>query len=182
LSEVSSKDKAVYGHIADYIIQTLIKEDVNAFAEARLLSELLAYKLPGVAERLMQTAVSEASDRLKKGEKFNLEKEIGGITSQKRLYFRSRDQYNAFVVLFFSVVEKHPELLEHVDGEAEFERFMIYCINEFRQRLDDFATGIASERAELEYRNKLYVHRRNAEVPEVPTYADYIAERIDGLA
>ncbi len=182
MSEASSKDKAVYGHIADYIIQTLIREDVNAFAEAKLLSELLAYKLPGVAERLMKAAVSGASEMLKRGEKFNLEKEIGGITSQKRLYFRSRDQYNAFVVLFFNVVEKYPEMLEHVDGEAEFERFMIYCINGFRQKLDDFATSIASERAELEYKNKLYIHRKNVEVPEVPTYADYIAERIDGLA
>ncbi|WP_254591204.1 hypothetical protein [Methanocella conradii] len=178
----SSKDKAIYEHIADYIIQTLIREDVNAFAEAKLLSELLSYKLPGVAGRLMYTTASDASEKLKRGEKFNLEKEIGGITAQKRLHFRSRDQYNAFVMLFFKVVEKYPELLEPVDGEDEFERFMIHCINEFRQKLEGFAMEVAKERTELEYKNKLYIHRRNAAVPEVPTYADYIAERIDGLA
>ena len=177
----SPKDIAIYEHIADYIIQTLIKEDVNAFMEATLLHELLVYKLPPVVHKLMYMTVSEASENLKKGKEINLMKEIGGITTQKRLHFRSQHQYSAFIALFFKTIEEYPMLLEPVDDEEMFEKFMIHCIHEFRQKLEDFAVEVAGEKAQLEYKNKLYIHRRGADMEEVPTYADYIAERIDGL-
>jgi len=172
----------VFEHIADYIIQTLIKEDVNAFAEAKLLHELLVYKLPMVAVPLMHKTVSDASKKLKK-EDIDLMKEIGGITTQKRVHFRSQHQYNAFIAMFFQIVEEYPELLEPVDSEEMFEKLMIYCIHDFRQKLEAFATQIASERTALEHKHKLYVHRRKAEASEVevPTYADFIAERLDSL-
>lgn len=174
---------AVYEHIADYVIQALIKEDVNAFAEAKLLSELLAYKLPAVVHGLMYRTVAAEAEKLKNGGDINLIREIGGITTQKRLHFRSQDQYNSFVALFFDVVEPYPGLLAHVDDEEKFERFMIYCIHEFRQKLEDFAVAIVQERTALEQKNRLYIHRRtSAEIPEIPMYADFIAERIDSLA
>jgi hypothetical protein len=178
----SQKNMAIYEHIADYVIQILIKEDVNAFSEAKLLSELLVYKLPSVVHELMNRTVSAEAEKLKKGGDINLIKEIGGITTQKRMHFRSQDQYNSFVALFFDAVDEHPGLLEHVDDEEKFERFMIYCIHEFRQKLEDFAVEIARERSKLDHEHKLYIHRRNpTEVPEVPTYADFIAERIDSI-
>lgn len=174
---------AIYEHIADYIIQAFIKEDVNAFAEAKLLSELLVYKLPSVVHELMYRTVSSEAKKLKKEGDINLVKEIGGITTQKRMHFRSQDQYNSFVALFFDTVEKHPGMLEQVDDEEKFERFMIYCIHEFRQKLEDFACAIVKERSKLERENKLYIHHKNVtDVPEIPTYADYIAERIESLA
>lgn len=173
---------AIYEHIADYIIQTLIKEDVNAFAEAKLLSELLVYKLPSVVHELMYRTVSAEAEKLKKDSDINLVKEIGGITTQKRMHFRSQDQYNSFVALFFDAIEKHPGMLEHVDDEEKFEKFMIFCIHEFRQKLDDFATEIVQERSKLVRDNRLYIHHKNmTDVPEIPTYADFIAERIEGL-
>ncbi len=177
-----NKNAAVYEHIADYIIQVLIKEDVNAFAEAKLVHEILMYKLPPVANELMYRTVRVEAQKLKDGKDINLMKEIGGINMQKRLHFRSKDQYNSFISLFFDVVEQHPGLLEFVDDEEKFERFMIYCIHEFRQKLEDFATEIAQERQKLEHEHKLYIHRRNADVPEMPTYADFVAERIESLA
>jgi hypothetical protein len=174
---------AIYEHIADYIIQAFIKEDVNAFAEAKLLSELLVYKLPSVVHEMMYRTVSSEAKKLKKGDDINLVKEIGGITTQKRMHFRSQEQYNSFVALFFDTVEKHPGMLEQVDDEEKFERFMIYCIHEFRQKLDAFAGTIVKERSKLERENKLYIHHKNmTDVPEIPTYADYIAERIESLA
>jgi hypothetical protein len=175
------KDNAIYEHIADYIIQTLIKEDVNAFMEATLLHELLVYKLPPVVHRLMYMTVSEASENLKKGKDIDLMKEIGGINTQKRLHLRSQHQYSAFIVLFFNTIEEYPMLLEPVDDEEMFERLMIHCIHEFRQKLEDFAVGVAKEKTELEYKNKLYIHRKSADMSEIPTYADFIAERIDSL-
>jgi len=177
----SPENNAIYEHIADYIIQTLIKEDVNAFMEATLLHELLVYKLPPVVHKLMYTTVSEASELLKKGEEINLLKEIGGITTQKRLHFRSQHQYGAFIALFFRTVEEHPMLLEPIDNEEMFEKFMIHCIHGFRQKLEGFAVEVAGEKAQLEYENKLYIHRKGTDMSEVPTYADYIAERIDSL-
>jgi hypothetical protein len=177
----SPKDNAIYEHIADYIIQTLIKEDVNAFIEASLLHELLVYKLPPVVHKLMYRAVSEASESLEKGKDINLLKEIGGINTQKRLHFRSQQQYSAFIAMFFKIVEEYPGLLEPVGNEDEFEKFMIHCIHEFRQKLEDFAVEIAGEKSQLEYKNRLYVHRRGSSMEDVPTYADYIAERIDSL-
>ena len=177
----SPMDNAIYEHIADYIIQTLIKEDVNAFMEATLLHELLVYKLPPVVHKLMHATVSEASENLKKGKDINLIKEIGGITTQKRMHFRSQHQYGAFIALFFGIVEEYPALLEPVDDEEMFEIFMIHCIHEFRQKLEDFAVEVAGEKAQLEYKRRLYIQRKNADMSEVPTYADYIAERIDSL-
>jgi hypothetical protein len=186
-AETSSKgndgpiDNAIFEHIADYIIQTLIKEDVNAFPEATLLHELLVYKLPPVVRRLMYVTVSESSERLKKGKDIDLTKEIGGINMQKRLHFRSQHQYGAFIALFFKTIEEFPAFLEPVDDEDMFEKLMIHCIHEFRQKLEDFAVEVAKEKTELDYKNKLYIHRRGAEMAEIPTYADYIAERIDSL-
>jgi hypothetical protein len=186
-AETSSKgnegptDVAIYEHIADYIIQTLIKEDVNAFVEATLLHELLVYKLPPVVHKLMHATVSEASENIKKEKDINLIKEIGGITTQKRLHFRSQHQYGAFIAMFFRIIEEYPKLLEPVDDEEMFEKFMIHCIHEFRQRLEDFAIEVAGEKAQLDYKNKLYIHRRGMLTEETPTYADYIAERIDSL-
>lgn len=175
-------ENAVFEHIADYIIQTLIKEDVNAFAEATLIHELLVYKLTSVAQPLMCRTISETSDRLKTRKDVNLIKEYGGINQQKRISFRSTDQYNAFVMLFFNTVEEHPELLEPVDGEETFEKFMIHCIHDFRERLDGFAKDIAKDKTDNDYKNKLYIKRLNADLEEAPTYADYIAERIDSIA
>ncbi len=177
----SPENNAIYEHIADYIIQTLIKEDVNAFMEATLLHELLVYKLPPVVHKLMYTTVSEASELLKKGEEINLLKEIGGITTQKRLHFRSQHQYGAFIALYIRTVEEHPMLLERIANEEMFEKFMIHCIHGFRQKLEGFAVEVAGEKAQLEYENKLYIHRKGTDMSEVPTYADYIAERIDSL-
>lgn len=181
--DIPSKDSdPIFEHVADYIIQTLIKEDVNAFSEAKLLHELLTFKLHTVAGPLMYRTVSDGVALLKKDRSINLVKEIGGINTQKRLHFRSKDQYNAFIMLFFRAVEEHPELLEPVDDEETFERLMIYCIHEFREKLDGFAMQIARERTTLEHEYKVYIHRRNSDLVEIPTYADFIAERIDSLA
>ena len=176
------KNMAIYEHIADYIIQVLIKEDVNAYAEAKLLHELLMYKLPSVVQELMDRTVAAEAKKLKKGQDINLMKEIGGINMQKRLHFRSKDQYNSFIALFFDTVDRRPEFLAAVDDEEKFERFMILCIHEFRQKLEDFAIEIAQEKSRLEHKHKGYIHHKNAEMPEIPTYADFIAERIEGLA
>ncbi len=178
----SPKDNPIFDHIADYIIQTLIKEDVNAFAEAKLLHDLLTSRLPEVAMRLMHKVVAQASERAGKDKSIDLVKEIGGINTQKRMHFRSADQYNSFIWLFFQVVEEQPELLEPVDSEEMFEKLMIYCIHDFREQLEEFAVRIAKDRTDLEHKHKLYIHRRNAQAEEVPTYADFIAERIDDLA
>jgi hypothetical protein len=177
----SPKDNPIFDHIADFIIQTLIKEDVNAFAEAKLLHELLRSRLPEVAIRLMRTVVTDASEMIKKDKSIDLVKEIGGINTQKRMHFRSADQYNSFIWLFFQVVEGQPEFLEPVDSEEMFEKLMIYCIHEFREKLEEFAVKIAKDRTDLEHKHKLYVHRRNAQAAEVQTYADFVAERIDDL-
>jgi hypothetical protein len=178
----SPKDNPIFDHIADFIIQTLIKEDVNAFAEAKLIHELLVIRLPEVAIKLMRNVVTDASEMIKKDKSIDLVKEIGGINTQKRMHFRSTDQYNSFIWLFFQMVEEQPEFLEPVDSEEMFEKLMIYCIHEFRVKLEEFAIQIAKDRTDLEHKHKLYVHRRNAQVTtEVPTYADFVAERIDDL-
>lgn len=178
----SPENIAIYEHLADYVIQTLIKEDVNAFIEATLLHQLLVYKLPAIAPKLMYRTIQAEVEGLKKGKDLNLMKEIGGINMQKRMHFRSEDQSNSFTMLFFDVVEQHPRLLEPVDGEEMFEKFMIYCIYVFRQKLEDFAIKMAKDHCELEHKHKLYIHRRGVtDIPEVPTYADYIADRIDDL-
>jgi hypothetical protein len=177
------KDDPVMEHIADYIIQTLIREDVNAFNESKLMSDLLVMRLPEVAAPLMYKTVKEAVDRVKKEKTINLIKEIGGITTQRRLHFRSKDQYNSFIMLFFQAIEDHPELLESIGSEEDFEKLMIYCIHEFRETLEKFAVDIAGERTALEHKHKLYIHRRNGPaVDEVPTYADFVAERIGYIA
>jgi hypothetical protein len=179
----SPNDNPVIEHIADYIIQTLIKEDVNAFNEAKLLSDLLVQRLPDVAVPLMYKTVLEVVDRMGKEKTLNLMKEIGGITTQRRLHFRSTDQYNSFIMLFFQAIEDHSELLEPIESEEDFEKLMIYCIHEFREKLDNFSSQIASEKIALEHKHKLYIHRRNAPAVEedIPTYADLVAERIDDI-
>ena len=159
----------------------LIKEDVNAFAECTLLHELLMHKLPSIAAPLMHKKVSEVSRELSEGKNINLIKAAGGVTTAKRISFRSNAQYTAFVQLFFQVVEEHPELLEPINDEETFEQFMIYCIYMFKEELEKFAENIAKEKTDLEHKHKIYVHRRGVEPEEVPTYADFIAERLDGM-
>jgi hypothetical protein len=186
-ADSSSNDKnnatnfAIYGHVADYIIQTLIKEDVNAFSEAKYIQELLVIKLPPITKKLMYVTASDIAARLKDGKSINLLKDIGGITTQKRMHFRSKDQYNAFIVLFFKTMEEHPELLASIDSEENFEKLMIECIHEFRQKLDDFAVAVAAKKCELDHKHRTYIHHRNAEITEVPTYSDFIAGNIDLL-
>jgi hypothetical protein len=175
-------DDTVSLHIADYIIQVLIKEDVNAFAESTLLHQLLMHKLPAVTAPLMLKKVSEVSKQLSEGKNINLIKAAGGVTTAKRISFRSGAQYKAFVQLFFQVIEEHPELLEPVDSEETFEQFMIYCIYMFKEELQKFSEDIAKEKTDLEHKHKIYVHRRGVEPVEVPTYADFIAERLDNMA
>lgn len=179
-----TKDSIILGHIAHYVLQALIKEDVNAFAESELLQELLTYKLSEVAYPLMYNTISEVAEEIEQKKSLDLIKRAGGITQAKRISFRTEDQYNSFVALFFKVAEDHPELVECCDSEESFEKFMIFCIYEFRGKLDNFVAEIAREKTDLEYKKNLYHSRRkNIEaVLEVPSYADYIAERIDSLA
>jgi hypothetical protein len=171
----------LFVQLADYIIQVLIKEDVNAFAESGLLHDLLMYKLPAVSAPLMLKKIGDVSKQLSEGKNINLIKAAGGVTTAKRISFRSDDQYKAFVALFFQAIEEHPELLMPIDSEETFEQFMIYCIYLFKEALEDFAESIAKEKCELEHKHKIYVHRRGVEPEEVPTYADFIAERLDSI-
>jgi hypothetical protein len=186
-ADTTSKDNnnttnvAIYEHVADYFIQTLIKEDVNAFPEAKFLQEILVMKLPPVAQKLMYMTARDVTEMLKDGKSINLLRDIGGINTQKRMHFRSKDQYNAFIALFFNALEEHPELLASVDSEENFEKLMIECIHEFRQKLDDFAIAMAAKRSQLEQKHKAYIHHRNAEIPDLPNYSDFVAGNIDLL-
>jgi hypothetical protein len=174
----------VLDHIAEYIVQAFIKEDVNAFTESTLLQQLLAYKLKEIAKPMMYNTIRAAGRELVKAGKFDLKKKVGGITTQKRILFRSADQYNAFVSLYFSVVEAHPELVGFIDSEQSFENFMIYCVYEFKGQWDEFVERVTQERLSIEHRNRLYVNRsKQAEaLQEVPTYADFVAEHVDAMA
>ena len=171
-------------HIAEYVVQELIRQDVNAFPESTLLQELIAYKLGEVAEPLMQQTVRRAGRELVRSGRIDLKAVAGGLNTQKRILFRNADQYNSFVTLFFHAVEDGPELVEFIDDEASFENFMIYCVYEFKACLDEFVEGIISDRLGLEREQQLYVVRsKKAEaLQDLPTYADLVAARIDGLA
>jgi hypothetical protein len=181
--EVQIKSDPVLDNIASFIIELFIKEDVNSFAEADLMHDLLVYKLDTVAAPVMENTVRKVGNELKSSKKVDLKKVIGGINQQKRIMFRSAGQYNAFISLFFRAVENKPELTDFIDDEASFENFMILCINEYREMLEDFVARIVEDRLALERKKKLYANRNRADIAweDVPTYADYVAERMDAM-
>ncbi|MCD1293413.1 hypothetical protein CUJ83_00170 [Methanocella sp. CWC-04] len=178
----NANDKVILVQIADHFLQSLIKEDVNAFAESGLLSEVLVYKLSTVAYPLMQKSVTDIAEELEQNNNVSVLKKVGGITQAKRITFRTTDQYNAFVALFFRVLENNPGLSKSCKNEEDFERFMLLSIYEFKERLDKFAEEIAKEKTKLEYEHRLYIKRRgNPALSEIPTYADFIDERFEGI-
>ena len=182
--DIVIKHDPVLDNLASFIIEIFIREDVNSFVEADLLHDLLVYKLDKAGVPIMEKAIGAVGEELKETRMVDLKKRIGGINQQKRVLFRTNDQYNAFVALFFKAVEKNPELVELVDDEASFENFMILCINDYREVWEAFVSGIVGERIALERKGKLYANRNRADNAweNVPTYADYVAERIDALA
>jgi hypothetical protein len=182
--EVVIKRDPVLDNLATFIIEIFIKEDVNSFAEADLLHDLLVYKLDTSALPIMEKTVRWMGDELKASKTLDLKKRIGGLTQQKRVLFRTNGQYNAFVALFFQAVEEHPELVNFLDDESSFENFMILCINDYREVWERFVKEIVEERMVLERKKKLYANRNRADDAweDVPTYADYVAERVDALA
>lgn len=182
--DVEIKCDPVLDHLAGFIIEMFIKEDVNSFLEADLLHDLLVYKLDTVARPMMENTVRVVGDELKNSRKVDLKQRIGGLNQHKRVLFRNSDQYNALVALFFAAVDHRPELVEFIDEESSFENFMILCINEYRVAWERFVAGIVEERMALERKKKLYANRNRADDAweDVPTYADYVAERADELA
>jgi hypothetical protein len=174
----------VLDHLATYITELFINGDVNAFVEADLMQQLLVYRLGDVAKPMMQHTVKMVGDELKKAGKLDLKKRVGGINQQKRIMFRTEDQYNALIALFFQVIDDKPELVSFIDDETSFENFMIYCINEYREQWERFVNDILQERLGLERKHGLYANRNRAEEAwdKVPTYADYIDERIEAMA
>ncbi len=177
-------ENLIYEHIADYIVQNFIKDDVNAFTESTLMHELLAYKLNEVAKPLMVDTIAKVSSELKAKKQLDLKKRVGGITQVKKIAFRNDDQYNAFVTLFFEAIEEQPELVDFIKGEQDFENFMLYCIYEYRDLWDNFATQIVEDRLALERKKGLHAYRssKTEELQQIPTYADFIADRIDQVA
>jgi hypothetical protein len=182
--EVLVKSDPVLDNVATFIIELFIKEDVNSFAEADLLHDLLVYKLDTSALPIMEKTVRSMGDELKASKTLDLKKRIGGLTQQKRVLFRTNNQYNAFVALFFQTVEKCPELVNFLDDESSFENFMILCINDYREVWERFVSEIVADRMALERKKKLYANRNRADDAweDVPTYADYVAERLAQLA
>lgn len=182
--EIAADGNPALDHLAAFIIEVLIKEDVNSFLESDLLHDLLVYKLKEVAVPMMENTVRKAGLELKSSKVIDLKKRVGGINQQKRIIFRTEDQYNALVSLFFEAIEDKPGLVDFIDDETSFENFMIYCINDYREQWERFVDGVVQDRLALERKNKLYANRdRNNDVWEkIPTYADYIAERIDSVA
>ena len=181
--EQQHQTNLIYEHIADYIVQVFIKEDVNAFTESTLMHELLAYKLKDIAKPLMLDIIASTASELKAKKQLDLKKKVGGITQVKKIAFRSDDQYNAFVSLFFEAVEENPELVDFIKKEQDFENFMLYCINDYREIWEQFATKIVEDRLAIERQKGLHAYRssKTEVLQEVPTYADFIAERIDGV-
>lgn len=171
----------IYEHIADYIVQVFIKEDVNAFTESTLMHELLAYKLKDIAKPLMRDIIVSVASELKAKKQLDLKKKVGGITQVKKIAFRSDNQYNAFINLFFEAVEDNPEVIDFIKKEQDFENFMLYCIHDFRDVWDRFAMKIVEDRLAIERQKGLHAYRssKTEVLQEVPTYADFIAERID---
>ncbi|WP_424357255.1 hypothetical protein [Methanocella sp. MCL-LM] len=182
-TEEQQPTNLIYEHIADYIVQVFIKEDVNAFTESTLMHELLAYKLKDIAKPLMLDTIASVASELKAKKQLDLKKKVGGITQVKKIAFRSDDQYNAFISLFFEAVEENPELVDFIKKEQDFENFMLYCINDYREIWEQFATGIVEDRLAIERQKGLHAYRSSKTdvLQEVPTYADFIAERIDDV-
>jgi hypothetical protein len=182
--EVVIKADPVLDNVATFIIELFIKEDVNSFMEADLLHDLLVYKLDTSALPIMEKTVRAMGDELKASKTLDLKTRIGGLTQQKRVLFRTNDQYNALVALFFQTIEAKPELVDFLDDESSFENFMILCINDYREVWERFVNEIVEARMVLERKKKLYANRNRSDDAweDVPTYADYIAERIDVLA
>jgi hypothetical protein len=182
--EVVIKSDPVLDNLASYIIEIFIKEDVNAFVEADLLHDLLVYKLDTEAVPIMEKIVRRLGEELKASRTLDLKKRIGGITQQKRVQFRNIDQYNAMIAVFFQAVDEKAELVDFIDDEQSFENFMILCINDYREFWERFASQIVEERMALEHESKLYANRNRADAAweDVPTYADYVAARLDALA
>jgi len=182
--QAEPKENAVLGHLAGYITELFINGDVNAFVEADLLQDLLVYKLDGVAKPMMQRTIQKIGKELKKAGKLDLKTRISGINQQKRIMFRTEDQYNALIALFFEAVEDRPELVNFIDDENSFENFMIYCINDYREQWERFVSEIVQERLGLERKLGLYANRNRADEAwdKVPTYADYVNERIEAMA
>lgn len=182
--EETPTENLIYEHIADYIVHNFIKDDVNAFTESTLMHELLAYKLKEVGKPLMIDTINKVATELKAKKQLDLKKRVGGITQVKKITFRSDDQYNAFVALFFEAVEEQMELVEFIKNEQDFENFMLYCIYEYRNLWDNFATEIVEDRLALERKKGLHAYRSSKveELQQIPTYADYIADRIDQVA
>ncbi len=184
VEQAEPKENAVLGHLAGYITELFINGDVNAFVEADLLQDLLVYKLDDVAKPMMQRTVQKIGKELKKAGKLDLKTRISGINQQKRIMFRTEDQYNALIALFFEAVEDRPELVDFIDDETSFENFMIYCINDYREQWERFVSEIVQERLDMERKLGLYANRNRADEAwdKVPTYADYVNERIEGMA
>ena len=178
-----SGSNLVLDHIAEYIVQSFIKEDVNSFPETTLMHELLVYKLGDQARPLMVRTISRVASELSDRKKLDLKQRVGGITQAKRISFRSDDQYNAFVSLFFDAIEDRPDLVEFIGSEQDFENFMLYCIYEFRDFWNRFVTDIVEERLRMEREKNLHAYRssKSAELGELPTYADFIAERMESM-
>jgi hypothetical protein len=181
--EVVIKADPVLDNVATFIIELFIKEDVNSFMEADLLHDLLVYKLDTSALPIMEKTVRAMGDELKASKTLDLKTRIGGLTQQKRVLFRTNDQYNALVTLFFQTIEAKPELVDFLDDESSFENFMILCINDYREVWERFVKEIVDARMALERKKKLYANRNRADDAweDVPTYADYVAERVDIL-
>ena len=150
VEQAEPKENAVLDHLAAYITELFINGDVNAFVEADLLQDLLVYKLDDVAKPMMQRTVQKIGKELKKAGKLDLKTRISGINQQKRIMFRTEDQYNALIALFFEAVEDRPELVDFIDDETSFENFMIYCINDYREQWERFVSEIVQERLDLE--------------------------------
>jgi hypothetical protein len=182
--EVVIKSDPVLDNVAAFIIELFIKEDVNSFMEADLLHDLLVYKLDASALPIMEKTVRAMGEELKASRTLDLKTRIGGLTQQKRVLFRTSDQYNALVALFFQTIETKPELVDFLDDESSFENFMILCINDYREVWERFVKDIVAERMVLERKKKLYANRNRSDDAweDVPTYADYVAERVDILA
>lgn len=182
--EETPADNLIYEHIADYIVQVFVKDDVNAFTESTLMHELLVYKLKEIARPLMIDTIAQVASELKAKKQLDLKKKVGGITQVKKIAFRSDDQYNAFIALFFEAVEARPEVVDFIKKEQDFENFMLYCIYDYRELWDQFAAKIVEDRLAIERQKGLHAYRssKTEALQEVPTYADYIAERIDQVA
>jgi hypothetical protein len=182
--EVTVKSDPVLDNLASFIIEIFIKEDVNSFVEADLLHDLLVYKLDTCARPIMEKTIQALGEELKASRSLDLKKRIGGITQQKRVQFRTADQYNAMIAVFFQAVEEKPELAEFMDDEQSFENFMILCINDYREVWERFVKAIVEEKLSLERKSKLYANRNRMDDAweNVPTYADYVAGRLDALA